>query len=112
VKRTTARQPTHRQRPAPPAGLVAMFSMVRAGDEDGSASRAFADRFYGVARDVITTLGDGGDRVGELELAMRAMYPDGFDDDDADHSHALEAGFLSGVATAWLLLQNINGGAR
>lgn len=106
MKAKTRKAPNSAATP-PPAGLIAMMSLVRE-DYDGSISPGFnATRAYPLAQRVIDKLRT---KHGHIDLtgAAKALYP-GLDSEPDHHACGL-AGFFVGVATAWLLMREIGSG--
>jgi hypothetical protein len=93
----------------PPAGLVSMFTLVADPDATGWASTLEAAAMFPVAQKLVNDLRAGQHRSGALNVALATVFPDR---DNDDPSYGLEAGFRAGVAAAWLLMSQMQGGAR
>ncbi len=98
------------KRPQTPAGLVAMFQLLADPDVDGRTNKIEATQVFPLCRRLIADIRDGERRSDALLAALKAIYPDV--DEPEDPSYGLDAGFRVGVAAAWLVLRDINGGAR
>ena len=104
-----------KKRTPPPSGLITMMSLVRGDGDNGNAADWLARHAYPLARRVIREL-RGAEVTREwdsLDNIAIEMFP-GLEDEPPADGTLTQAGFYVGVATAWLLLQDINGkvGAR
>jgi hypothetical protein len=95
----------------PPAGLVAMMSLVREGSENQHVPVSHAARAYPLALQAIADLRSRSN--GEIGAVLE-QAPDVFFEgiDEHDSGTYTQSEFYVGVAVAWLLLQELDGGAR
>lgn len=110
-KQATPKAPKRRTSTTPPPiGLLHLFAMVRDDSENPTAAATYARVVYPLASEMLATVFDndsGRLRYDILKRAEPALFPHLDPPGDAEP----EAGFLVGMATAYLLMTRI-GGAR
>lgn len=114
-KSTTSRKTKTTRTSAPvPIGLVTMMQAIRIDGDTNYAAEKHARAVYPLARRILGNLHDGGLRSREelrvLDEAIHRIFP-GIEEPNDAHTGA-EAGFYVGVATAWLMMSRLQGGAR